>query len=167
METQPVVHNTFVMERTYPASPERVFQAFSIPERKQKWYAQGSHLAVEHYELDFRVGGREITKSRFGEGTPFPGAALINESTIQDIVPERRIIVASSMSLGDHHISASLSTFEILPDEKGTRLVLTEQTAFLEGADGAERREQGWRALLDRLGSELTGTGTPHAQAKA
>ena len=31
METQPVVHNTFTVERNYTAAPERVFLAFSDP----------------------------------------------------------------------------------------------------------------------------------------
>jgi hypothetical protein len=42
-----------------------------------------------------------------------------------------------------------------LPTEKGTNLVLTFQSAFLEGADGPEMREAGWRRLLEKLAGEL------------
>jgi len=30
MSEQPVVHNTFVVERSYPVKPERVFAAFGV-----------------------------------------------------------------------------------------------------------------------------------------
>ena len=62
-------------------------------------------------------------RSRFKEGTPFPGVEMVNEIVYQDIVPERRIVVASTMALGDNRISASQSTFELLPAENGTNLV--------------------------------------------
>ena len=39
--------------------------------------------------------------------------------------------------------------------KQGTNLVLTFQSAFLEGADGPAMREAGWRVLLDKLGMEL------------
>jgi len=42
-----------------------------------------------------------------------------------------------------------------LPTEKGTDLILTFQSAFLEGADGPEMRQAGWRGLLDKLAAEL------------
>ena len=36
-----VNHSTFVIERTYPASPQQVFRAFSDPGRKRRWFAEG------------------------------------------------------------------------------------------------------------------------------
>jgi uncharacterized protein YndB with AHSA1/START domain len=76
---------------------------------------------------------------------------LINEGSYQDIVPNRRIVTASTMTLGERRISASLVTVELLPSEDGTELILTHQAAFFEGADGPQMREAGWRQLLDRL----------------
>ena len=66
-------------------------------------------------------------------------------------MPNRRIVIAYTMSLGDRRFSASLATFEFLPTQKGTDLVFTEQAAFFEGADGPEMREAGWIKLLDEL----------------
>jgi uncharacterized protein YndB with AHSA1/START domain len=59
------------------------------------------------------------------------------------------------MALEDKCFSISLGTVELLPTEKGTDLILTFQSAFLEGADGPAMREAGWRGLLDKLAAEL------------
>jgi uncharacterized protein YndB with AHSA1/START domain len=72
-----------------------------------------------------------------------------------DIVPARRVVIASTMTFGDRRISASLVTAEILPSGKSTQLILTHQGAFFEGSDGPQLREVGWQKLMDRLVQEL------------
>jgi uncharacterized protein YndB with AHSA1/START domain len=151
-----VIHSTFVIERSYPARPGRVFSAFADAARKRRWFAEGESHEVEEFEMDFRVGGRERTRSRFKDGTPFPGVALTNEASYQDIVPGRRVVTASTMTLGDRRISASLVTVELLPTDEGTDLIFTHQGAFFEGADGPGMREAGWGRLLEQLAKELT-----------
>lgn len=155
MEERSVTHSTFVIERSYPTTPERVFAAFADPARKRRWCAEGEGREVEEFEMDFRPGGKERARSRFKEGTPFPGVALTNDTIHQDIVPNRRVVMAYTMTLGDRRISASLATVEFLLTEKGTDLIFTHQGAFFEGADGPQRREQGWRKLLENLAKEL------------
>lgn len=155
MSEPSVVHNTFVLERSFPKPPERVFAAFADPDKKRRWYADSRGQEVVSFDQDFRVGGVERLQYRFKEGTPFPGAALINEGRYQDIVPNRRIVTASTMDLADRRISASLVTFEFLPTQTGTDLVCTHQGTFFEGADGPEMRQQGWTTLLERLQNEL------------
>jgi hypothetical protein len=59
------------------------------------------------------------------------------------------------MSVGEKCISASLATVEFLPSKTGTNLGLTHQGAFFEGADGPEKREVGWRKLLEQLTAEF------------
>jgi uncharacterized protein YndB with AHSA1/START domain len=133
-----------------------VFAAFADPAKKRRWFAEGAKSHdVEEFEMDFRVGGSEHARYRFKEGTPFPGTALTNDGSYQDIVPNRRVVIAHNMALGDKRISASLVTFELLPTEKGTALIFTHQAAFFEGSDGPEMREDGWRKLLDQLAKEL------------
>jgi len=155
LEKQSVIHNTFVIERSYPVPPERVFNAFTDPAKKRRWYVESVHNEIEHYELDFRVGGKESARFRFKEGSPVAGLTCINEGGHLDIVPNQRIVIASTMNIGGRCISASLSTFELLATDKGTDLIFTHQGAFFEGADGPKMREEGWSKLLERLGTEL------------
>jgi uncharacterized protein YndB with AHSA1/START domain len=155
MEERFVTHSTFVIERSYPTTPERVFAAFADPARKSRWFVEGEGMDVEEFVMDFRVGGKERSRYRFKEGTPFPGTALTNDTFYQDIVPNRRVVIAYTMTLGDKRISASLATFEFLRTDKGTDLIFTEQAAFFEGADGPQIRQEGWRQLLEQLGKEL------------
>jgi uncharacterized protein YndB with AHSA1/START domain len=157
MKERSVSHSTFVIERIYPATPERVYGAFADPARKRRWFAEEDDgLEVEEFEIDFRVGGKDHIRWRFKDGTPFKGTALTNNTWYQDIVPNHRIVITYTMTLGDKRISASLATFEFLPADKGANLIFTDQGAYFEGADGPQIREVGWRKLLDNLAEELS-----------
>jgi uncharacterized protein YndB with AHSA1/START domain len=149
MKERSVTHATFVIERSYPTPPERVFSAFSDPRKKRRWFSAEKASKPEPFEMDFRVGGREHSSFRA------QGVTCTNDTVYRDIVPNRRIVVAYTMTLGDRRISSSHATMEFLPSESGTDLIFTEQGAFFEGADGPQIREEGWRKLLDHLAKEL------------
>src|SRR5450432_106333 len=123
MEQQSVIHSTFVIERNYPATPECVFAAFADPAKKRRWFVEGGGHDVEHYEMDFRVGGKERARFRFKEGTPLQGIACTNDTSYLNIVPNRRVVLASAMTIGEKCISASLATIELLPSEAGTDVI--------------------------------------------
>ena len=149
-----VTHGTFVIERTYPASPARVFQAFADAALKSRWFG-GDDTSSSHLELDFRVGGREINR-----GGPPDGPVFTYDAMYQDIVPDQRIVTTYAMDMGQTRISASVATVELTPVGGGTRLVYTEQGAFLDGHDTPAQREHGTRELLDNLGKLLHGSRT-------
>ena len=148
---QPVVHSTFTIDRTYPATPARVFAAFSDPAKKRRWFLQGGNREVEFHEMDFRVGGTERAGVRHGDG-PMAGVVFTNETIFLDIQRDSRIVFAYTMAMSGSRFSASLVTLELAAGGSGTRLTHTHQGAYFEGADGPANREDGWRKLLDRLG---------------
>lgn len=150
MTERSVEHATFVVERTYDAPPARVFAAWADPAVKARWFAGPEEWGPAEFALDFRVGGREISR-----GGPPGGPVHTYEGRYQDIVPDERIVVAYDMHLDQTRISVSLSTVELKPAGAGTRLTLTEQGAFLDGHDTPAQREGGTGSLLDALGAEL------------
>ncbi|HKW55889.1 MAG TPA: SRPBCC family protein [Candidatus Acidoferrum sp.] len=145
-----VTHATFVIERHYPVSPQRVFAAFADPAKKRRWFSESDDAPAEEFGMDFRVGGFE--RKRFHVKAGF---VCENNTVYRDIVPDRRIVFAYTMSVGDNRISSSHSTVELLPASNGTTLIFTEQAAFFEGADGPQAREHGWGVLFDRLAKAL------------
>jgi len=154
MTGRSVTHATFAIERSYPATPQRVFAALSDPVKKRRWFREEDGSETFEFEMDFRVGGHERSSFRI-KGGPVDGMLCTNDTTYQDIVPDSRIVLAYTMALGERRFSASLATFELLPEQAGTKLIFTEHGAFFEGSDSPEMRKDGWQGLLDRLANEL------------
>jgi uncharacterized protein YndB with AHSA1/START domain len=154
MKKHGVKHASFSIERVYEATAARVFEAWSNPESKRRWYFCDERWVLTEHTFDFRVGGRERLKVR-----P-PGEAVhAFDGLYQDIIPERRIIYSYDMHVGSDRISVSLATVEFAPERAGTRLVFTEQGAFLDGLSSPEEREEGTAVGLDNLGAWLRGEG--------
>src|SRR4051812_17590131 len=124
MNERSTEHATFVIERTYDASPVRVFAAWAQPAAKARWFGS-SDEATGEYELDFRVGGREINRGGAD------GQIYTYEARYQDIVPNERIVYTYDMHRDKTRISVSLATVEFKPAGAATRLIFTEQAAFL------------------------------------
>lgn len=142
-----VKHATFVVERTYAASPERVYHAWADPDTKAKWFSKPDIF-------DFRVGGRE-----YSSGGPPEGPVFTFEASYLELVPEQRIVYTYTLDTGGVRISVSIATIELIRVEDGTKLIFTEQGAFLDGHDSPEIREHGTNLMLDTLGKIVEGEG--------
>jgi len=154
MKKSAVVHSTFQIERSYAATPERVFDAFANPETKRRWFFESTTHELKRHELDFRVGGGEVAEIKFGAG-PIAGKTITNDTVYEDIQPGRRIVTAYRMSMDGRPFSVAIATIEMVASAAGTDLILTHQGTYLEGADGPEMRKGGWISLLDKLEKEL------------
>ncbi|ATU92379.1 SRPBCC family protein [Phyllobacterium zundukense] len=150
MTERSVQHSTIVIERTYDASPARVFYAWSDKDALLRWINPGGtwDMAYDHFE--FRVGGQDI--SRFGRRG---GETYTNRTYYQDIVQDERIVSAGTMDRDGTRIFSGLTTVEFKPSGKGCRMVMTEQGVFLDGGDVPENHQAGWDSMLDSLGNEL------------
>ncbi len=142
--TRSVEHDTFVIERRYPAAVSRVFAAWADPAAKATWFGGPGQA----HTMDFRVGGRE-----HNSGGPEGGPTYSYDSVYQDIVENERIVHTYDMHLDDQRISVSLAIVEFHADGDGTRLVYTEHGAYLDGLDKPADRAHGTGALLDALGA--------------
>lgn len=147
-----VTHADFKIERNYNCEPARAFQGFADPELKRKWFANPGGFPESAWELDFRVGGTEVSSA----GRP-DGPQILFRSTYHDIVEAERIVFAYDLVMEERLVSVSLTTVEFFGEEGGTRLLFTEQGAFFDGLDDPAGREHGTGVLLDRYGRALAG----------
>jgi uncharacterized protein YndB with AHSA1/START domain len=147
-----VVHATFHLERSYPAPVARVWAALTDEAAKSKWFGgtPGQWELIER-QMDVRVGGRERVAGRW-EG----GVVSTFEATYHDVVLNERLVYTYEMHLDDKKISVSLATMQLNAEGGMTRLMVTEQGAFLDGYDDAGSREEGTRHLLDAIGGSLS-----------
>jgi uncharacterized protein YndB with AHSA1/START domain len=151
-----VIHDTFAIERTYPAPASRVFAAFASKEAKDAWGDTGDLTEpgadAGGTEFDFRIGGHE----HFGFG--YQGISYRYDARYYDIAPDQRIIYSYEMHADGARISVSVATIEFVQAADGTALTWTEQGAYLDGFDGAEApqlRREGVSEMLDGLAKYL------------
>ncbi len=149
-----VVHDTFRIERTVDATPERVFEALANPEIKAKWFVGPADWKLRERAQDFRVGGHERVS-----GEHAGGVTSVFDADYRDIVPSERVVYVYEMTVNGRKISTSLATFEIVKVGSKTKIVLTEQGAYYEDPEmaryapegQAKSRLDGTMGLMDQL----------------
>jgi uncharacterized protein YndB with AHSA1/START domain len=155
MTVSTVAHETFVIERNFNVPVAQTYRAWADPLLKARWFAGSVDALGAGYELDFRVGGRELNR----DGPP-GGPVYTYESQFRDIIPEQRIVYTYEMYADDARISVSVATILFDPHDATTQLVITEQGVFLDGLDTVIEREEGTRSLLDSLAASLNSGGS-------
>jgi uncharacterized protein YndB with AHSA1/START domain len=146
-------HGSFTIERDLDFPPSMVFNAWADPKAKARWFAPPVDCTDIIREQNFRIGGRDRFKATW------PGGRTSDFSAeYWDIVPNERIVYVYEMHLNGKKISVSLATVQFVAEGKGTRLIVTEQGAFLDGYDDAGSREKGTNGLMDQLEKSLRET---------
>lgn len=150
MRNRSITHATFVIERDYKAPPAKVFAAFADPKQKAKWFVSPEEWETSDLKLEFRVGGKESVS-----GGPPGGPVHSYNAEYWEITQNERIVSSYEMHMDEKRTSVSLATVEFKPNGAGTKLILTEQGAFLDGVDNAGERERGANELLNQLETYL------------
>jgi uncharacterized protein YndB with AHSA1/START domain len=144
------VYGGFTIDRVLDAPPARVFAAFADASLKAQWFGVSDDWEITEASLDFRVGGEEVHHGRHVSG-------MVSEmwAQYQDIVPGERIVWTYRMALNGAPISVSLASVELTPQGAGTRMVFTEQDAFLDDFQDNGGREHGTGQILEVLATFL------------
>jgi len=157
-----IKHSSFVIERRFAYDPALVYRAWVTPDAKARWFNGPPDKWTEQVrEMDVRVGGRDRLIGKFVDGS---------ESRFEcqyfDVVPEKRLVYTYDMYWQGKKISVSLASVEFVLAGTGTKLVLTEQHAFLDGYEDGGSRERGTLALMDHLATALGGGDIRRAAAQ-
>jgi uncharacterized protein YndB with AHSA1/START domain len=154
IRTDVTTHGTFVIERDYPTTPEKVFEAFSTAEAKRAWFRPPAGWSMEPAEFVFAIGGAERHVSISPDGTRhgYNGHYI-------DIVKDARIVFSYAMDYNGEPLSASLVTAEFAGTKSATHMTFTEQGAYYLEGDRDQivaGREWGTSIGLDQLATYLT-----------
>lgn len=146
MTERSIAHGSFTIERSYAVPPARVFRAWADPKIKAKWFGAGASEI-----FDFREGGRE-----FASGAIDDQRSFTFDVRYYDIVEGNRIVYAYEMAMNGARLSVSVATVEFRSEGEGTKMVVREDGAFLDGLDTVDQRRQGTEFLMNQLGTVLT-----------
>ncbi|MCI0673525.1 MAG: SRPBCC domain-containing protein, partial [Myxococcaceae bacterium] len=117
------------VRRLLPASREKVFDAWTRPDRMRQWFAPGP-MSCPRVEVDLRPGGAyRIEMQEPG------GATRVTHGTYREVVPNERLVFTWGWEGPDRH--ETLVTVELRSRGEDTELVLVH-----ERFASAESREQ-------------------------
>jgi uncharacterized protein YndB with AHSA1/START domain len=138
---------TVRIKRTFSASPEAVFQAWTDPEEFMAWWQPAPYRTVA-VEMDVRVGGEyRITMQHPS------GSHQYLFGTYLSIDPSERLSMTWRLagSEADDGYTAILN-LEFRERDEGTELVLTHERLPKTSLD---MYDAGWSDVLDRLARRL------------
>jgi uncharacterized protein YndB with AHSA1/START domain len=147
------------MTRTFDATPDRVFAAWTNPEHFSSWFGPVGMNAVL-CEVDPKVGGGWRL---MGEGRNLPGGhteGLVRPTVsgkYLEIEPPTRLVFSMAFHEKDDFASPrgheTVVTIQFKPVGERTEMVFTQAVFKEEQARAAHNR--GWTESFDKLGSFL------------
>ncbi len=130
------------IERTFAASAEEVFDAWTSPEVMRRWFHPGTDWATTHAEVDLRVGGRVRVVMRAPDGRE-PHAE--GEYTLID--RPRRLEMRWTFGDDPDNVQLIVLSFS---EQAGATTVLMVNTD-ISTDERRDRQDEGWRLCLDQL----------------
>jgi uncharacterized protein YndB with AHSA1/START domain len=134
------------VERSYDATPEEVFDAWTTPEVLRRWWAVHPDGSTPVAEVDLRPGGRYrlSMEGPDGERHTVQGRYSVVERPSRLVYSWQWELDASGLG------PESTVAVEFRPEGERTTVVL-EHTG-LPDADSRDRHAQGWAACMDVFG---------------
>ena len=130
------------IERTFAASAEDVFDAWTSPEVMRRWLHPAPDWDTPEAEVDLRVGGQVRIVMRRPDGTE---AGARGEYTLID----RPYRLVMTWTFDDHPSNAQLIELSFSESEGSTTVLMVNS-----GISTHERRDgqdEGWQGCLDEL----------------
>ena len=137
---------SLTLRRTFAASPEKVWRAWTDPKALKLWFKPDA-FSVLAAEADARVGGRFRVLMKDPEGREYDVGGVY-----RDVVPGRRLVMTWSWK--DQPGEESLLTVTLRPSRSGTELELRHE-GYLDREAPVKTHEEGWNGALDQLAALL------------
>jgi uncharacterized protein YndB with AHSA1/START domain len=138
---------SLTLKRRLNASPEKVYAAWTNPQKITRRFAPSSvKPGSEQASIDARVGGRYRLSFSKEDGEYYEVGGVYRE-----VVPNQRLVFSWAW-----HSTAereSLVTVTLKPDGGGTLLTLHHEQLFDQAA--RDSHEQGWTGMFDNLERHL------------
>lgn len=142
------------IRRTFDAPRERVFDAWTEPERIEQWWGPEGFTSTVH-EMDVRLGGAFRIDMHAPDGTVYPDSGEFHEV----VEPERLVMTSRAFEDDDGAYGLEVYTTVTFADRGGkTELTLEAEVvaATAEVAEALEGMEAGWSQSFDKLADALT-----------
>ncbi len=133
---------TLRLRRTFAASRERVFRAWTTPHELKRWDAPGDYT-TPLAEVDLRPGGQYRIHMQAPDGTVHRLVGLYRV-----VEPPQKLVYTWRWE-GDPDAPETLVTVEFLDRGAATEVVLTHE--LFPSAEARQRHETGWMGCLEKL----------------
>jgi uncharacterized protein YndB with AHSA1/START domain len=135
---------TLVIERDFPATPDRVFAAWTDPAVLVRWWGPEG-MGTPTCEMDLRPGGRYRTSMASPKGDSHTVSGVY-----QVIEPPHRLVFTWAWEQDDGGLGhETLVEVALQPIEGGTRLRLTQK--LFQSAEQCGNHRIGWESSFQGL----------------
>jgi uncharacterized protein YndB with AHSA1/START domain len=145
MQADTAVKPSLTIKRRFNASPEKVFAAWTDPEKVKHWMGPAA-VEVISAESDPRTGGRYRWVMKTADGEQHDVSGVYREV----VANEKLVFTWAWKSTPERE---SLVTITLKKDGEGTLLTLMHEQFFDQ--DARDRHNQGWTGSLDKLAAYL------------
>jgi uncharacterized protein YndB with AHSA1/START domain len=129
------------LTRTYKASPEKVWQAWTSPKAMMEWIRPGEGFTAPVVEIDLRVGGRYRLIMKSPPGEEFEATGVYRE-----VVSHRKLVFTWASPSSEQE---TLVTLSFQPSGEGTLFELRHEG--LRDAEDRDSHRDGWSNSLTSL----------------
>ena len=137
----------FELQRTFRASPERVFRAWTQPAALREWWCPAGWVA-DKIAIDLQIGGAySIAMSRANARVSVNGEFL-------EVRPPERLVYTWRWEGAFAEMPETLVTLELRGSDNETRLTLHHDHFADPGI--RQQHRSGWMAACDRLNRVVT-----------
>ena len=137
------------MVRRFPATPDKVFRAFTDPKRMARWWGPKGYT-VPVCQLDARPGGKWLTTMR----DPAGGEHTVS-GVYKEIEAPSRLVFTWAWHEEGKRGHETVVEIALKAHGVGTEMTVTQQR--FENAHDREMHQQGWSSALDCLAESLRG----------